>query len=195
MVSNDVQILTQSDRRGDRNMDHRNGRMRKRAKVCAVLLLMSFVTLTGCGKKPSGTLIPEAIPEESAAAIEKTQQTTEEQVSTTEEMPASTEPAAAFEETQQITEEQALGAIRNYCLENNPDLEDMLGSEDYTIYFDVSTNEEGRIVVLYRSYTGAQVRYYIDPDSGETYVTEFVPGITEEEERTDETLNVKDHME
>ncbi|MCR5032347.1 MAG: hypothetical protein K6A92_05740 [Lachnospiraceae bacterium] len=169
--------------------------MRKRAKVCAVLLLMSFVTLTGCGKNPSGTLIPEAIPEESAAAIEKTQQTTEEQVSTTEEMPAPTEPGGTEEGSAQITEEQALGAIRNYCLENNPDLEDMLGSEDYTLYFDVSTNEEGRIVVLYRSYTGAQVRYYIDPDSGETYVTEFVPGITEEEERTDETLNVKDHME
>ena len=38
------------------------------------------------------------------------------------------------------------------------------------------------------------VRYYIHPVSGETYVTEFVPGITEEEKRTDETLNVKDYM-
>ncbi len=51
-----------------------------------------------------------------------------------------------------------------------------------------------QIVVLFRSYTGALVRYYIDPASGETYVTEFVSGITPEEERTEETLNVKDYI-
>ena len=34
------------------------------------------------------------------------------------------------------------------------------------------------------------VRYYIHPLSGETYVTEFVPGITEEEKRTDSDRNL-----
>ena len=55
-------------------------------------------------------------------------------------------------------------------------------------------NEKGEIVILYRSYTAAQIRYYIDPNTGDTYVTEFVPGITDEEERTEETFNVKDYM-
>jgi hypothetical protein len=37
-------------------------------------------------------------------------------------------------------------------------------------------------------------RYYIDPVSGEAYVTEFVPGVMEEEQRTGETLNVKNYL-
>ena len=70
----------------------------------------------------------------------------------------------------------------------------MAESDEYTIYWDVSTNDAGEIVVLYRSYTAAQIRYYVDPASGETYVTEQVPGIIDEEQRTDETLNVYDLM-
>ncbi len=50
------------------------------------------------------------------------------------------------------------------------------------------------IVVLYRSYTGAEIRYYIDPGSGETYVTELVPGIIEEAQSTEESFNVKDYL-
>ncbi len=93
-----------------------------------------------------------------------------------------------------ISEEQALSAIKKYCLANNPDLEGMEDSDDHTVYWDVSTNDNGEIVVLYRSYTGAQTRYYIDPDSGETYVTELVPGIIDEEQRTEESLNVKEYI-
>ncbi|MCR5790721.1 MAG: hypothetical protein K6G83_12600 [Lachnospiraceae bacterium] len=93
-----------------------------------------------------------------------------------------------------ITEEQALVAIKEYCFAANPDLEGMEDSDDYTIYWDVSTNENGEIVVLYRSYTGAQIRYYIDPESGETYVTELVPEIIDEEQRTEEGFNVKDFL-
>ncbi len=93
-----------------------------------------------------------------------------------------------------LSNEQALSAIKNYCFANNPDLEAMSGSDDYSIYWDVSNNDAGETVVLYRSYTGAQISYHIDPDSGETYVTEFVPGITDEEQRTDETFNVRAYM-
>ena len=93
-----------------------------------------------------------------------------------------------------ISNDQALEAIKKYCFANNPDLESMSGSDDYSIYWDVSNNDAGETVVLYRSYTGAQISYHIDPDSGKTYVTEFVPGITEEEQRTDEAFNVREYM-
>lgn len=93
-----------------------------------------------------------------------------------------------------ITEDQALEAIRNYCFANNPELESMMNSGDYTIYFDASTNDAGEIVVLFRSYTAAQIRYYIDPVSGEVYVTELVPGIIDEEQKTDESFNIRDYM-
>ena len=67
-------------------------------------------------------------------------------------------------------------------------------SGEYSIYWDVTTNDTDEIVVLYRSYTGAQSRYYIDPVSGDTYVTEMVPGIIDEERPTDESLNVRDYL-
>ncbi len=91
-----------------------------------------------------------------------------------------------------LTEEQALEAVKEYCISNNPDLADMADSEEYTVNWDVSTNDAGEIIVLFRSYTGAETRYYIDPASGETYVTELVPGIIDEEQRTDESFNVRE---
>jgi hypothetical protein len=70
----------------------------------------------------------------------------------------------------------------------------MASSDEYTIYWNVTSNTANEIVVLHRSYTGAETRYYIDPVSGETYSTELVPGIIDEEQRTEESFNVKDYM-
>lgn len=93
-----------------------------------------------------------------------------------------------------ITDEQALTAIKNYCYINNPDLEAIEKAGEYPVYWNITSSDEKQIVVLFRSYTGAEVRYYIDKNSGDTYVTEFVPGILTEEERTDESFNVKDYF-
>ena len=93
-----------------------------------------------------------------------------------------------------LTEQQALDAVKNYCFSQNPDLKNMLDSGEYDIYWDVTTNDTNEIVVLYRSYTAAQIRYYIDPVSGETYVTELVPGIIDEEQRTEESFNVRNYL-
>lgn len=96
--------------------------------------------------------------------------------------------------TGKLTEDQALSAIKNYCFLNNPELEDMVNSGEYIISWEVESSDEHQIVILYRSYTAALIRYYIDVDSGETYVTEFVQGITNGEEQTDERFNVKDYI-
>ena len=93
-----------------------------------------------------------------------------------------------------ITDDQAVAAIKKYCLENNPDLERIVNSGDYNVYWNIDSSNDADIVVLYRSYTGAQLRYYIDRLSGKTYCKEFVPGITEEEQLTDESFNVKDYI-
>ena len=98
-------------------------------------------------------------------------------------------------DTKTLTEEKALSAIKSYCYKNNPDLKSIEEAGEYPVYWDVSTNENKEIVVLFRSYTGSQTRYYIDQATGNAYVTEFVPGITDEEERKDETFNVWDYAE
>ena len=101
-----------------------------------------------------------------------------------------TDPGSA----ETITDEQALSAIKNYCLESNPDLEDIVNDGVYEVNWEIQSSDDEEIVVLFKSYTGAEVRYYIDRATGDTYVTEFVSRITEEEERTDESFNVKDYF-
>ena len=155
--------------------------MKKRLVV--MLACVMVLGLVACGTKTEETsgLQVEEIP-----AAQETVQTSE----TTE----TTEAAEVAETSGKITEEQATQAIHDYCIESFPDLANMEGSDDYTLYWESSTNENGEIVVLYRSYTGAMIRYYINPETGETYVTEQVPGIIDEEQRTEETLNVKDYI-
>ncbi|MBQ4370525.1 MAG: hypothetical protein II784_05930 [Oscillospiraceae bacterium] len=97
--------------------------------------------------------------------------------------------AIASQAEKRMSDEQAVAAIRNYCYINNPDLEKYVNSGEYPVYWDISSSGEKEIVVVFRSYTGSVNRYYIDPVSGETYVTELVPGIKDEERRTDESLN------
>ncbi len=70
----------------------------------------------------------------------------------------------------------------------------MVNAGEYPIFWEIAAADEQQVVVLFRSYTGAEVRYYIDRASGEAYVTEFVPGITPEEQRTEESLNVRDYL-
>lgn len=98
------------------------------------------------------------------------------------------------DDTDLITEDQALAAIKKYWFEKEPELEDMLDSDEYTIYFEVTTNDDGEIVVLYRSYTAAETRYYIDPETGNANITELVPGIFDEETASNEKLNIRDYM-
>ncbi|MCR5774119.1 MAG: hypothetical protein K6G42_03445 [Lachnospiraceae bacterium] len=96
-------------------------------------------------------------------------------------------------EEKRITDDQAVLAIKDHCHSVNPTLQG-IEDEGYQVSWSIESSDENEIVVLFRSYTGAEVRYHIDPVSGETYVTEFVQGITPEEERSEESLNVWDYI-
>ncbi|SEQ35557.1 hypothetical protein SAMN02910369_01638 [Lachnospiraceae bacterium NE2001] len=170
--------------------------------LITILLITIALSLVGCGKEKivcNETSDNEATTEtttteENIEADSITEENTEADPITEE----NTEADIITEENTEadiITEEEALTGIKNYCYSQNAELKDMESSDEYTIYWEITTNENSEIVVLYRSYTGAQIRYYIDPSSGKTYSTEFVPGITDEEEKTDETLNVRDYLE
>lgn len=93
-----------------------------------------------------------------------------------------------------LSDEQALSAIKNYCYARNPDLEGIANQGEYPVHWEISASDARGIVVLFRSYTGAQIRYYIDRITGDTSVTEFVPGITPEEQRTEESLNAWEYL-
>jgi hypothetical protein len=93
-----------------------------------------------------------------------------------------------------VEDELALSIIRNYCLSENPDLQQIVDAGEYPVSWEIASSDEQQVVILFRSYTGALVRYYIDRATGDTYVTEFVPGITAEEQRTEESFNLWDQV-
>ncbi len=170
--------------------------MKKTMMVTAAVIFGLMLSGCAAGKSaPAASSEPEVAESTEPATTEETKSTENEAEESVE--PAETEVAESTEsETTEtrLTDDEAVSAIRNYCIKNNPDLEDIEKDGEYPTYWEVESSDENEIVVLYRSYTGALVRYYIDPVSGEAYVTEFVQGITEEEERTDETLNVRDYL-
>ena len=157
----------------------------------AVLLLFALMTvLCSCGSKkdaeePAGPVTDDVIADTEESITDNAAADTEEPVEP---------PEADAETVPDLTDEQALSAVKNYCYEKNPDLEEIVKAGEYPVYWDVSSSDEQEIVILFRSYTGAQNRYYIDRSSGDTYVTEFVPGITDEEQKTDESFNIRDHL-
>ena len=161
--------------------------MMKRTVLAILAVTVVFGTI-GCGsdkkaqediEKPDTTVAQEITEQPGASAT----QGFDDQTDTT-----------AKESVQVLTPEQARDAIKNYCYSNNPDLKSLEESGEYPIYWGVVSSDENEIVILFRSYTGAQIRYYIDPVLGDTYVTEFVPQITNEEEKTDEEFNIRDYM-
>ena len=178
-------------------------------KTTLLILLVTIVfVMAGCGTGKEdttqtltevGEITTEEVTTEEVTTEElTTEEATTEEVSTeeatTEEVTAEAAPEEASDESDTITEQQALEVIKKYSYSKDPELKNMEDSGEYTIYWDVSTNDNNEIVVLYRSYTAAEIRYYINPSSGDTYVTEYVQGITDEEQKTEETLNIRDYM-
>lgn len=154
--------------------------MRFKSKL--VLPLLMLLMLSGCGAEKENAT-------EAAKTTEATTAVTAEESTT--ELAVLNETEGLKEEA--ITDDQALNSIKNYCHIQNPDLEKIEEEGKYSVYWEVVSSSDKEIVILYRSYTGADIRYYINPVSGETYVTEYVSGITTEEEKTDETFNIRNY--
>lgn len=166
----------------------------KRMFCCVVTGILSFSVLVGCGSKNAGAKEEAKIEDPGTVVIE---QPVSEKDTVVEEETAVLDTTTEDQDiavSETITDEQALAAIKNYCYISNPSLVDIVNEGQYAVSWEVSSSDENEIVVLYISYTGAQVRYYIDRNTGDTYVTEFVPGILDEEEQTDERFNVKDYF-
>ncbi len=153
-------------------------------KLVVSMSILMVLSLTACGGSND--------PGDEAPVIQEEPVRIEEDAEDDYQDPLPAEEDLGYEG--EITEDNALAAIRKYVEINQPDLADMEDSGDFTIYFEVESSDENQIVVLYRSYTAAQTRYYIDRETGDVYVTELVPGIIDEETRNDETFNIRDYI-
>ena len=89
-----------------------------------------------------------------------------------------------------ITAEMAFEGVSNYChsaydwsaAEENPDIMGLeMGEESDSAYH-----------VVFRSYTGALVNFYVDKASGTTRMVEFVPALDRQEEAG--TMNLFEYL-
>ena len=79
-----------------------------------------------------------------------------------------------------ITEEMAYEGVNNYChkeydwgvAKDNPDI----------MYVQIGEETDSAYQVVFRSYTGAFVHFYVDKTSGTTRMVEKVPSLNVEEE-------------
>ncbi len=155
--------------------------MNKKVIHATTFVLLLFVLMTmlcGCGRKSDVAETIEPVLNDAFVSTSEPGDSPETEVGTVEK----------------LSDEQVLSAIKNYCFIINPGLEGIVNAGEYPVYWEISSSDENEIVVLFRSYTGAQKRYYVDRTTGDTYVTEHVPGMTLEEQRTDESFNVRDYF-
>ena len=90
-----------------------------------------------------------------------------------------------------ITEEMAYEGVNNYChkeydwsvAKDNPDI----------MFVQIGEETDSAYQVVFRSYTGAFVHFYVDKTSGTTKIVEKVPNLNVEEEAG--TINLFDYLE
>ena len=89
-----------------------------------------------------------------------------------------------------ISKEMAYNGVNNYChsaydwsiAENNPDI----------MYVKSGEETESEYQVIFRSYTGSLVYFYVDKTSGVTRLIEYVPNLNIQEEAG--TINLYDYL-
>ena len=89
-----------------------------------------------------------------------------------------------------ITEEKAYAGVNNYChsaydwsvAEDNPTI----------MYIEMGEESETEYQVVFRSYTGAFVYFYVDKSSGATRMIEYEPNLNVEKEMG--SINLYDYL-
>ena len=164
----------------------------KNKNLLLPVVLCTAMLMTACsGQTPAESSVEkepiETVTATEAPAAEETATTTEAEAAAPAENSENTVPEASGA----ITQDQAMDAVLNYFKADFPDYE--IDSE-HGEYWEIEPGDNGEIKVIHKSYTGAFNFYYVDSATGETYVTELVPGIIDEEQKTGETFNVNDYM-
>ena len=149
----------------------------KNLALVFILVLMMSAILSACGTKN------ESAGDSSTADTTYTSVTTD--IADTTNI---TDTTAVQNE---ISEEMAYDGVYNYChstydwsvAEDNPDI----------MYLKMGEETESEYQVIFRSYTGTFVYFYVDKSSGATRLTEYVPNLDIKEEAG--TINLYDYLE
>lgn len=90
-----------------------------------------------------------------------------------------------------ITAEMAYEGVSNYC-HSTYDW-NVVNTDSVTMYVMMGEETESEYKVIFRSYTGAFVLFYVDKASGTTRMVEYVPALNVENEAG--TIELFDYLE
>lgn len=126
----------------------------------------------------------------------ETSETTETTVATTASsvtVPSESATSETEAETKPLTDEEALSAFTNYLYFKVKNLQAILDEGKYPCTWGIASSSKNKVMIMYKSHTGALLRYHIDRNSGKTYVTSYSVE-SNSYYRTKETLNVRDYI-
>lgn len=138
-----------------------------RKLISLALMAGIMFSSAACNKVPGNS---ETTAENTAAATETTEATTQGA----------------------LTNEQALTAITDYLYKEYGQ-ERLSGDAPSYWNVDETQTDDKTVVVNWRSYTAAHVYFYIDRATGETYVMESEPG-SQKKVKTEKKFNAKDYL-
>ena len=104
---------------------------------------------------------------------------------------AQTEDAQIEDTLRSITADMAYEGINNYCHKEY----DWSVAKDYPemMYVQMGEETETEYLVIFRSYTGALVHFYVNKTTGTTRIVEKVPSLNVEQDAG--TINLLDYLE
>lgn len=92
-----------------------------------------------------------------------------------------------------LTDEEALEGFTNYLHFKIKDLQEIIDEGKYPCTWGIASSDEQKIMIMFKSYTGALFRYHIDRQTGKTYVTNYVVE-SNSYIRTKENFNVRNYL-
>lgn len=170
-----------------------------------ILVIVGVIILWG-GKKKTDTStygITEMTNSEITQETEITTVTVE--IETTEDMTTEGETTEVItteifgqeisnsQTSKELDGDQTLAAIERFCREQNPDLNNM-SQDEYSFYWELTSETEQEYVVTYRSYTGSFTYFHVNKATGEVTTMEYVPGITDGEVPGAEEFQIWDYI-
>ena len=152
----------------------------------ALLVFLCAVLLCSCSAAPIGK--PQESTEQTTVASQvKTAESPDFSEMIPESVPSETEPLKP------LTEEEAMTGFTNYLYFKIKNLQKILDEDKIPCTWGVASSDKNEIMIMFKSNTGALLRYHINRKTGKTYVTQYAVE-TNSYFRTRETLNVREYI-
>ena len=156
------------------------------AVLCAFIVCACSATPAGKDPKTSEGSA-ETSAETTVSSLKESPDTPEYSEMMPETTPSETEPPKP------LTDEEAMTGFTNYLYFKIKNLQKILDEDKVPCTWGIASSSKNEIMIMFKSNTGALLRYHINRNSGKAYVTQYSV-ISNSFFRTKETVNVRSYI-